>query len=114
MKEGEDMQIIMLKTVRSDLPFMSNPGTKLLAGKVYEATTNKHGAVCGICENGELLGVKPDEFNVLFSGLEMANIAIMQNRYKKALELLEEVAEVMENYYGRETELTEKIRQHLA
>ena len=58
--------------------------------------------------------MKPDEFNVLFSGLEMVNIAIMQNRYKKALELLEEAAEVMENCYGRETELTEKIRQHLA
>lgn len=40
------------------------PGTILRCGEVYPAWTNSHGAVCGICANGERLGVKPDEFEV--------------------------------------------------
>lgn len=40
------------------------PGTILRGGEIYPAWTNSHGAVCGICANGERLGVKPDEFDV--------------------------------------------------
>ena len=40
------------------------PGTILRGGEVYPAWTNSHGAVCGICANGERLGVRPDEFEV--------------------------------------------------
>jgi hypothetical protein len=29
---------------------------------VYDATASKNGAVCGRCANGELLGVRPEEF----------------------------------------------------
>lgn len=56
------MKIKMLEDVRPDLPFLSAPGTILRFGKIYEASANKHGAVCGKCENGEMLGVRPGEF----------------------------------------------------
>lgn len=59
---GKSMKIRMLCTVRPDLMFAAEPGTVLRAGEEYEATANKHGAVCGICENGHVLGVKPGEF----------------------------------------------------
>lgn len=57
----------MLVNVRPDLwcgAIHGKPGTILRRDQVYAAWTNSHGAVCGICENGELLGVKPDEFEV--------------------------------------------------
>lgn len=56
------MKIKMIKEVRSDLPFLSTPGTILRCGKIYEASANKQGAVCGKCENGKMLGVRPGEF----------------------------------------------------
>ena len=56
------MTIRMLKTVRPDLAFLAKPGTILHGGSEYAATSNHHGAICGICENGEALGVKPGEF----------------------------------------------------
>lgn len=59
------MKIRMLENVRPDLVFLAKPGTILRCGKVYEATENKYGAVSGICENGEVLGVKPDEFELV-------------------------------------------------
>lgn len=52
----------MLKTVTADFPFLCKPGTFLASEKEYEAKENKFGAVCGLCDNGEWLGVKPDEF----------------------------------------------------
>ena len=60
------MKIKMKKTVRPDFPFNAlKPDAILVAGQTYEATQNKYGAVCGICENGEQLGVKPGEFEVV-------------------------------------------------
>ena len=56
------MRIRMLTTVRPDLPFLAKPHTFLLAGMEYEATANSHAAICGICENGEAVGVRPEEF----------------------------------------------------
>lgn len=47
------MKIKMLETVRPDFPFflVGIPlNTMLIYGEVYEATQNKHGAVCGICK----------------------------------------------------------------
>lgn len=55
----------MLERVRPDFPPVSKPGTVALCGHVYECVTNQHGAVSVICPNGELLGVKPDEFEVV-------------------------------------------------
>ena len=56
------MKIKMLKTVRADFPFLCKPGTILLSGNEYEGKSNELGAVCGLCDNGEWLGVKPGEF----------------------------------------------------
>lgn len=52
-------------------------------------------------------GLAPDE---ILTGVELANIACLQIRYKKAVKLLEEAAEEIENCYGKETELSERIR----
>jgi len=59
------MKIKMLQTVRSDIPFLSQPETVLIAGEEYEAKANKYGAISGQCENGEYLGVRPGEFRFL-------------------------------------------------
>jgi len=61
------VKIKMLETVRPDFPFLLTGvpvDTVLICGEVYEATRNKYGAVCGICENGQKLGVKPGEFEI--------------------------------------------------
>ncbi len=62
------MKIKMLETVRPDFPFFlfGVPlDTMLVYDEVYEATQNKHGAVCGICKNGQKLGVKSGEFEIV-------------------------------------------------
>ena len=58
------MKIRMLENVRPDFPccITAAPGTILRRDMTYEATSNKLGAICGVCENGESLGVKPGEF----------------------------------------------------
>lgn len=61
------MKIKMLMTVRPDWPisvFIPDPehGLILRAGEIYEAISNKYGAITGICANGSRLGVKPCEF----------------------------------------------------
>lgn len=60
-----NIKILMLENVRPDFLFLAKPGTILRAGKTYEATVNKNGAVTAICENGETLGVKPGEFEIV-------------------------------------------------
>ena len=64
------LRIRMMQTVKPDLPFLLTHNTKLVGivleeGKEYDAATNPHGAISGICENGEHLGVKPKEFEFL-------------------------------------------------
>lgn len=58
------MKIKMLRTVRPDYPCLSiaKPGTILYAGVEYEATANQYGGICGVCENGVKMGLKPGEF----------------------------------------------------
>lgn len=59
------IRIRMKQNVRPDFLFgkiHGKPGTILWAGMEYPATSNKHGAICGICDNGEKLGIKPGEF----------------------------------------------------
>ena len=41
------------------------PGTMLELDQVYDCWVNMNGAVSGLCANGELLGVKPGEFDVV-------------------------------------------------
>lgn len=56
------MRIKMLVDVRPELPWMAQAETILRAGETYEAKSNIHGAISGLCANGEYLGVRPDEF----------------------------------------------------
>lgn len=59
--DWDRVKIKMLKTVRPDL-FLGIPGTILREGNIYEAKKNRLGAISGLSENGEWLGVKPNEF----------------------------------------------------
>lgn len=61
----KNIRIHMLENVRPDFLFMAKPGTILRAGQIYDAVSNPHGAISGICENGETLGVKPGEFEFI-------------------------------------------------
>lgn len=78
------MKIKMLKTVRPDM-FLGKPGTILRAGIVYEAKQNKNGAVTGLCDNGEWLGVKPDEFEEVEDNADIKhvieNLSIISRNY---------------------------------
>ena len=44
---------------------LAKPGTMLELDQTYDCRVNVNGAVSGLCANGELLGVKPDEFDVV-------------------------------------------------
>lgn len=57
-----DFKIKMLQTVKPGFPFMVKPGSILWEGGVYDATSNQHGAICGISEAGVSVGVRPGEF----------------------------------------------------
>lgn len=64
------LRIKMVCNVRPDpwagaIGQSGGPGTILRIDYIYEAYTNSNGAVCGICDNGFKLGVKPDEFEVV-------------------------------------------------
>lgn len=52
----------MLQNVRPELIFLAKPGTILRAGEEYPAKSNKNGAISGLCQNGEYMGIKPGEF----------------------------------------------------
>jgi len=58
------VRIKVLRNVHGH-PVMTTPGTFATMGKIYEAWTNSHGAVSAICDNGVLLGLYPEEFEVL-------------------------------------------------
>lgn len=55
-------------------------------------------------------GLEPEE---ILTGVQLAEIACMQIRYRKMQELLEQAAEEIENCYGAETELTKAMRKQL-
>lgn len=64
--------VLMLKTVTADpmpvLGFSTCPNGVppiALIGQRLPAWTNSHGAVAVVLQDGELLGVKPDEFEVV-------------------------------------------------
>ena len=64
-------KIKMACTVRPDLEFLvekflgKKHGTVAVMDEVYECWVNMHGAVAAICRNGEKLGIKPAEFDVV-------------------------------------------------
>lgn len=64
-KSKDIIRIRMLQNVRPDLIFLAKPGTILRVGLEYDGMTNQNGAISGLCENGEYLGVKPGEFEFI-------------------------------------------------
>jgi hypothetical protein len=54
-------RVILTRTIRGDFPFQH---TKAEPG-VYDAFVNPYGAVSVIANNGEMLGLKPGEFQWL-------------------------------------------------
>lgn len=63
----------------------------------------------------EATGLEPEEIltGVHLTGVQLAEIACLQIRYKKRQELLERAAECIRGCYGRETELSEAIRKEI-
>ena len=58
--------IRMKMTVRPDSlppPFLASTRIVAMEGDIYPATSNTHGAVCAVVD-GELLGLKPAEFEI--------------------------------------------------
>jgi hypothetical protein len=58
-------KIRMIKTVASDFAFLGNVPPPCIVSEVYPAWTNSYGAVSAVHPNGQKLGVKPDEFEVV-------------------------------------------------
>lgn len=60
------LRVRMKETVTPDLVTLVEPaeGTVCVQGNEYYVWVNSYGAVCAILENGEHLGIKPDEFEV--------------------------------------------------
>jgi hypothetical protein len=59
----QELKVRILKTSRGN--FISKPGTVLRAGDEVVAETNPNGAISGLCENGEWLGLYPEEFEFI-------------------------------------------------
>ena len=55
-------------------------------------------------------GLEPEE---ILTGVQLAEIACLQIRYKKRQELLERAVRCIEGCYGRETELSEAIKKEI-
>jgi len=58
-------RVKLAKDVTPDMPFLAKEGTFGLDGEEFDCLVNSHGAVAIICDNGEKLGVKPYEFEVV-------------------------------------------------
>jgi hypothetical protein len=61
------LKVKMNYTVVPDLPFLmpTADGTICIGGNEYYVWVNSYGAVSAILPNGERLGLKPDEFEVI-------------------------------------------------
>ena len=53
-----------------------------------------------------------DDYQVIFKNCQQDTFNLLA-AYKEALSLLEEATEELENIYGRDTELTDRLRNHL-
>jgi len=59
------LKVRMLKTVFPDMPFLAKADTMCQRGEEYYCWVNSYGAVSAILPNGEQLGLKPKEFEVI-------------------------------------------------
>jgi len=61
-EQSKERRIVLLNEVRGDFPI----GHKTVApAGVYIPKVNRHGAISVVALNGELLGIKPNEFEWL-------------------------------------------------
>jgi len=67
------LKVQMRKSVFPDFLFLAKPGTSTTIGEEYYVWVNNYGAVSAILENGEQLGLKPDEFRVIEFHAEKPN-----------------------------------------
>lgn len=58
------LKVRLAETVRGSY-FISPPGTVLKEDRIISAVSNQNGAISGICDNGELLGLYPGEFEFI-------------------------------------------------
>ena len=58
-------KVRMACTVHPDFAFLAPPGTVAIRNQIYECWVNSYGAVSAICANGQRLGLKPAEFDVV-------------------------------------------------
>ncbi len=58
-------RVQMNKTVKSDLPWLDRKRLCAVIGHEYDAWVNRHGALCAIFDDGDMLGLKPYEFTVI-------------------------------------------------
>ncbi len=61
-------RVVLLKDVRGDFPFAHNI---IAPAGVYTPQLNPHGAVSVIANDGQLLGIKPDEFEWLDNEVDL-------------------------------------------
>lgn len=61
------LKVIMLETVTSDLPLFFPQESDLICikGNEYFVWVNKYGAISANLDNGERLGLKPKEFEII-------------------------------------------------
>ena len=59
----EDAKIRILRNVWSEIPF--GPKLSVRRGEIHAACSNPLGAVCVRFDDGQMLGVRPDEFEWL-------------------------------------------------
>lgn len=59
------LKIRMKLTLRPDMPFLAKADTVCVRDKEYYVWVNSYGAVAAILPNGEQLGLKPGEFEVI-------------------------------------------------
>lgn len=81
------LKVRMNTVVEPDMPgiFPYKEGTFCLYGHEYYVWVNSYGAVSAILENGEQLGLKPGEFEVIEWHEDYTTLWERADRYKKAL-----------------------------
>lgn len=82
------MKIQMLRTVIPDLPFLCKPHTILRMHEIYEAKANKTGAISGLTDSGEWMGVRPGEF--VFVDAPQWILDIWEKEFPDAIDRLQE------------------------
>lgn len=93
-------KIIMKETVRACFPLDTDGKTILIKGFEYDAKANALGAVSGLCDNGEWMGVKPDEFE--FVGFPLLNQYDVQRLilyFEKRQKELSDLADTQEKHW---------------